>query len=400
MRKLFQIAVFVLVISLFTGTVIAQSADQLADTIADLEQKIASIKTQQDSLSKQISLLDNQIKLTTLQIDDTKRKIIALDTEIGQLDGEIDRLEVLKTQRLQLLLHRIPQSYKRATASQFGWLLFSTNFTELLTRAKYLMQLQEEDTNLYRQLQLTQNDYNDRKDMREKKKTEQETLKAQFVIRTNQLAKQKIEKQALLSQTKNDESRYQQLLSQARAQLAGFASFANSQGGGLLSGQTHCDDWGCYYNQRDSQWGNILINGSNDCGGACTISRVGCLITSIAMVSSHLGRKDILPADIAVSGSQNYSVGTAMLLRGTITVKGTSINRSGLGSKLNPDMLKDGPVVVGVYHGPFGTHFVVVKSYTDGKYIMNDPYQDGGYDKVFTDSYSLGSVFEVDRVSI
>lgn len=400
MRKILLIGVILFLAGFTPVKVFADAKDDLTQTIAKLEQTIAGLQTQKDSLSKQITLLNSQITLTTLQIDDTKRKITALDTEIGQLDGEIDRLEGLKTKRLELVLHRIPQSYKRAIAPQFGWILFSSDFTDLLTRAKYLRQLQEEDTQMYRQLQLAQNDYNDRKDTREKKKVEQEALRVQLQQRTNQLAQQKSEKQSLLSQTQNDESKYQSLLSQARAQLAGFASFATSQGGGLLSGQTRCDGWGCYYNQRDSQWGNVLINGRNDCGGACSISRVGCLITSIAMVASHLGHNEISPADIAVSGSQNFSVNTAMLMRGTITVKGVSINRSGLGSRLSPDMVKDGPVIVGIYYGQFGTHFVVVKSYSDGKYMMNDPYQEGGRDKVFTDTYSLGSVFEVDRVSI
>lgn len=397
MRKFFQFLAIVFVLLLLAVPALAQSQDDIQKQIDQYIQQIANLQTQKDSLSKQITLLNSQITLTTLQIDDTKRKITALDGEINQLDGEIGRLEDLKTQRLQLVLNRIPQSYKRSTASQFGWLLFSKNFTELITRAKYLVQLQEEDTQLYKQLQLTQNDYNDRKDLREKKKIEQESLRTQLVQRTNQLAQQKSEKQSLLSQTQNDESRYQTLLAAARAQLEGFASFATSQGGGLLSGQTHCDSWGCYYNQRDGQWGNMLVNGRNDCGGACSVARIGCLITSISMVASHMGHNEILPSDIAVSDPNNFSVGTAML-RFTITVKGVTLSR--IGTSLSPDNVSNGPIIVGIRYGPFGSHFVVIKSYSGGNYIMNDPYQENGHDKVFTDSYSLGSVFEVDRLSI
>jgi peptidoglycan hydrolase CwlO-like protein len=397
MRKFLEICAIILVAGLLSVKVFADSQSDIEQTIANLEQTIAGLQSQTDTLSKQITLLNSQITLTTLQIDDTKRKITALDTEITQLDGAIVRLEDLKTQRLELVLHRIPQSYKRSVASQFGWLLFSTNFTDLVTRAKYLAQLQEEDTQLYQQYQLTQNEYNDSKDTREKKKAEQVALNVQLVQKTTQLAQQKGEKQSLLTQTQGEESQYQTLLAQARAQLAGFASFASSQGGGLLSGQTHCDSWGCYYNQRDSQWGNMLINGQNDCGGACSISRVGCLITSIAMVASHMGHNDITPADIASSDPNNFSVGTAML-RYTINVKGVTISRTS--TSLSPDSVKDQPVIVGIRWGAFGTHFVVIKSYDGSHYIMNDPYQDGGHDKVFTDSYSLGSVFEVDRVSI
>jgi hypothetical protein len=118
------------------------------------------------------------------------------------------------------------------------------------------------------------------------------------------------------------------------------------------------------------------------------------------MVASHLGRKDILPIDVAISGPENFSVGTALLRKGSISVKGVNINRTTIASSLNPDLVKDGPVIVGVYHGQFGTHFVVIKSYSNGNYIMNDPYEAGGHDISFTSRYSLGSVFSVDRVSI
>ena len=43
---------------------------------------------------------------------------------------------------------------------------------------------------------------------------------------------------------------------------------------------------------------------------------------------------------------------------------------------------------------------MVVKSYSNGKYIMNDPYTEGGHDKIFADYYSINSVFSVERVSI
>ena len=379
--------------------VFAQSQEDLQNLINQYTQTIANLQNQKDTLSKQISLLDSQITLTTLEIADTKRKINDLQNEISGLDTQIAQLEDQKTQRLELVLHRIPQAYKREVASQaqFGWLLLSNNLDDLIIRAKYLSQLQQEDAQLYKALQLTQNDFNDRKTTREQKKAEQQALQVQLDQRTQELANQKSEKQSLLAQTQGQEDQYQALLAQARAQLAGFASFATSQGGGELSGQTHCDGWGCYYNQRDSQWANMLINGQNDCNGPCSIARVGCLITSVAMVASHYGHNDILPSDIASSDPNNFSVGTAML-RYSITVHGVTISR--IGTSLSPDAVSGGPVIVGIRYGPFGTHFVVIKSYSNGQYVMNDPYQANGYDKNFTDSYSLGSIFEVDRVSI
>lgn len=378
-------------------------AQSLEQKIVEYENKIQELKGQKDSLSKQINLLNSQIALSEARIGITEGQIGKLTKEIDELDVEIEKLEEDKTKILELVLHRIPESYKRNRSggtSTFGAIFLSRNFSDFLTRIKYLLRVQAEDSRNYQKLQLTQDNFNERRDQREKKKDQQEALKQQLEAEVRQRDTQKREKVVLLAQTQNDESRYQRLLSEARAQLAGFAKFASFQGGGILSGQTFCNDWGCYYNQRDSQWGNTLINGSNDCGGPCSVARVGCLVTSVAMAASHLGRNDISPGDIATSGPENFSVGTALLKKGTISVKGTNITRTSVSGSLSPDAVSNGPVIVGLYYGQFGTHFVVVKSYQDGKYIMNDPYQAGGHDISFTDHYSLGSVFSVERVSI
>jgi hypothetical protein len=121
------------------------------------------------------------------------------------------------------------------------------------------------------------------------------------------------------------------------------------------------------------------------------------------MYATYLGRRDILPIDIATN-DYNFVPGTAYLYGGdgrkAVYTKGVSIYRTTIASKLNPSLLDNGPVIVGVRHGEFGTHFVLVKEYKDGKYIMNDPYIPSGKDLVFTDHYSLDSVFEVDRVTL
>lgn len=207
-----------LLLLLVSVRVYAVTQEENAKTIEELKAKISNLQTEQNTLSKQITLLDSQITLTTLQIADTERKIEVLEDEIGELTGEITRLEDLKTKRLELVLHRIPQSYKRASSSQFGWLLFSKNFTELLSRAKYLVQVQEEDTQLYKQLQLTQMNYNERRDVRESKRVEQEALRKQLEKHTVDLASQKKQKQALLDQTRSSEAVYQRLLAQALAE--------------------------------------------------------------------------------------------------------------------------------------------------------------------------------------
>lgn len=218
MKTILRIIFVIVLLTHAVLSVSAASVEETNKTIEELKQKISGLQSQQNSLSKQISLLDSQITLTTLQINDTKEKIVLLDGEIAELSDEIAKLEDLKTKRLELVLHRIPESYKRATSSQFGWILFSQNFSDLLARIKYLTQVQAEDTDLYAQLQLTQMNFNDRKDVREEKRAKQDQLRSQLEKHTTDLAVQKKEKQSLLDQTRSSEAVYQQLLAQALAE--------------------------------------------------------------------------------------------------------------------------------------------------------------------------------------
>lgn len=187
-------------------------------TIEELTKKISQLQQEENTLSKQISLLDSQISLTTLRISTMRSAIIKLTAEIDELAGEIERLEALLTRRTELVLRRIPESYKRKSTSQFGMLFLSSSFSDFVARIKYISTIQEHDAALLFQLKATQNNFEERKGLREEKKITQEKLKKQLEQESSSLARQKKEKQVLLEQTKNSETVYQQLLAQALAE--------------------------------------------------------------------------------------------------------------------------------------------------------------------------------------
>lgn len=193
-------------------------AGEIDDKIAEFTKKITELQGHEDSLSKQIKLLDSTIAITTLKITNTKVAVSRLTTEIDALVGEIDRLEIQLTRRSQLVLRRIPESYKRQVVSQFGLLLFSKDFSEFIRHVKYISAIGEQDAQLLFQLKATQQNFAARKSLREDKKFEQEKLKAQLEAEQQDLARQKKSKQVLLEETKNNESVYQKLLAQAMAE--------------------------------------------------------------------------------------------------------------------------------------------------------------------------------------
>lgn len=208
------------VFALWIGVVAASAAtvEELEGKEAEYRRKIAELQGQEDSLAKQISLLNSQISLATLRMETTKNAVDKLTQEIDELNDEIERLEALKTKRLELVRHRIPETYKRNSVSAFGIVFFSQNVSDFLLRVKYLTKVQTEDAELYSQLQNTQDAYGERKDTREKKKEQQESLKMQLEQQSRELDRQKKQKQVLLDETRNSESVYQRLLAQALAE--------------------------------------------------------------------------------------------------------------------------------------------------------------------------------------
>jgi len=218
MKKLTILFFILFVVFCFPRVVFAENSSAVDQRIEGLKAKITELQTQENSLSKQISLLNSNIELTTLRIETIKSAIEKLSTEIGELEGEIEKLEILLTKRSELILHRIPEAYKRQQTSNFGVLFFSSNVSDFISRMKYASRVQEEDAQLLVQLKATQNNFGERKTTREKKKEQQENLRNQKVEEQKKLERQKKEKQSLLAQTKNSESVYQSLLAQALAE--------------------------------------------------------------------------------------------------------------------------------------------------------------------------------------
>jgi peptidoglycan hydrolase CwlO-like protein len=365
----------------------------VADCPAFMLDKVNSLSGQANTMQKKIDVMKSQISLTEARIEATQEQITSLILDIDTATKKISGLQASLNSLVGVLANRIVATYEVGTIQPFQILLTSDNASDFFKRLNYLKIAQVHDKQLVYDTQQAKVDYANQKVIFEEEKKKVVALQAQLQTYTDQLNQQKQAQQDLLAQVQEDKAAAEAEYSRALAELAGFSRFVTNQGGAsILSGQTSCDGWGCYYNQRDSQWGNMLINNQS----GYSMAGYGCLITSIAMVASHMGHTDILPSDISQSGDSNFAVGTAML-KYSISVKGVNISRSGT-SPLDSG-LQSGPVIVGIYaYG--GTHFVVLKSGSAGNYVMNDPFIAGGHVISFTDHYSLNSIFEIDRISI
>ncbi|QHO63412.1 C39 family peptidase [Candidatus Chazhemtobacterium aquaticus] len=368
---------------------------QLKEYIAACETKVSELRTEKQSLTAAISLLNSKINLTQAQIRNTNAQISQLTEEIGTLSVVIDDLNNELDALTKVYLSRVREAYKNRHTN-IALSLLSDSEQNFQSRLKYLETTHKRDQIIMHELESARINFDQQKTTKEEKQAEIESLKTTLESQKQVLGAQESQKQQLLTETQNNEKRYQQMLSDAQRQLAAFRRFVTDQGGAsILSNQTSCDSWGCYYNQRDSQWGNQLIGLSSD----STMKEYGCLVTSMAIIASHYG-KSLTPGQIAAS-SDPFWLNTAYMRQGQWTVNGVTMNRTRLGSSrslIDSELESNRPVVVGIYGGP--DHFIVIKSKVDGEYIMNDPFIENGKDVKFTDKYPLEAISAVDRVVV
>lgn len=377
------------------GDTLPTDENELKDYVADCNSKLSSLSGQKQTLSQALAVLSTQINLTQAKIAKQSQLLASLEIEIADLSGKIQSLDYSLTDLTKLFVARVRSSYISNSKNTFTIFANSSSLTELTSGLRYLETVRDHDRELLVALEKSRLDYDAQKTLKEAKQKEIEDVKTSLDHEKLALSSQVAAKNKLLTDTKNNEARYQSLLSSAQAQLAAFRRFTTSQGGAsLLTNQTRCDDWGCYYNQRDSLWGNQTIGLSGE-----VMKEVGCLVTSMAMVASHYG-KSIKPGDIAASSSPFWG-NTAYMNQGSWTVGGVTMNRTRIGSstaKIDEELSADRPVVVGIYSGP--DHFLVITKKDGDDYIINDPFPENGGGIKFSSRYPISAITSVDRVTV
>lgn len=368
----------------------------VADCPGYLQNKVNQLQGQADTLSSQIAVMDSQISLTQARIYATEQQISTLTLNINTASQKINDLQSSLSNLTNVLMNRIVATYEVGSIQPMQILLTSGTVGNFLQQLNFLKIAQAHDKQLLYDTVQAKNDYQNQKQIYEDQKKQVEDLKAQLEAYNSQLAAEQQSKKQLLAETQGSESVYQSLLSQAKAQLAGFSGFAQRQGGAsILYNQTVCDDWGCYYNQRDAQWGNVSLNSS--VGTPYSIASAGCLLTSMAMVYTHYGHRSVTPLSIN-SNPNNFASYYPAFLNRTIVADGAQSTR--VSSYIDPTLASGNPVIVGMQYANGDTHFVVLLSGSNGNYMMNDPFTPNGHNIPFTSHYSMNMIYEVDKVNL
>jgi len=400
------IAAILLIVGFLFGFIQIASADELQDQIdaansqieqlnkqiAEYQSQLKQVNADKKTLKSAINTLDLQMTKVQTQINATENQIKVTELQIRQMGGQIKTTQ----SAIETYKDGIAESLRYVNSQDEQPLVLqlaaSGGLSELWQKVESDIRLQDALHKRTEDLKKTKNNLVTKQNTAQQKKDLLAQQKQDLADQKQDLNSAKKAKNRLLAETNNKESTYQNLLTQAKKQLNSFLAFTRSAGGArLLSKQTICDSWGCYYNQRDSTWGTKALNNTE-----YTLADAGCLITSMAMIMTHYGYRTITPASINANPDNFASYYPAFLLK-SITVNGITATR--VTTQIDSSLANGTPVIVGMNVNS-GTHFVVLVSGKNGKYLMRDPYISGGKDISFNDHYKVSSIYSIARVDV
>lgn len=361
----------------------------LQEVEASCLKKLSELGSAKNTLANQITLINSQINLTFLKITQTENSIKSLEKEIAGLTVEIGKLDVNLNELSSVYVLQIVQNYKLEKKIPPFAFLISSKLNNFLAQYKYVANAQKASQNSLIKMETVRANYDAQKTNKTKKQDELEALQKTLASQKISLNSQRSAKDSLLNITKNDEKKYQQLLTEAQNQLRQLRSFSSSAGGdSCLSSSPGSGSDGNFYSQRDPSWCKQFMGNSQD-----TIGEVGCYISSISMVFKKLG-SGTSPSIYAANPS-NFTLNTAYAKipsppSGYRYQQVNGYSASTIDGELNSSRY----VIVQIHtNSGVGMHFVVIISGSNGNYKIHDPWY--GPDQNFSDHYSIGSIMSL-----
>ena len=339
----------------------AQQQKTLAQRAAESIQKVAG----------QISVLSDSLQTTQQQIGDVQSQISQKNQDVDSLESN---LRTITDQQNALIRHM----YILTESQPDSLALFSSQ--SVSSRAQTQEQfstLQKAAAALYAKTKEQENQVVAARDQLKQKNDSLASLQSQQQTQQQVLADQKMSQQAFKD---NALSAEQQLEAKSAAAKAAAANIATQ-----IQRLSQTAKWGTQIvSDAPASWYYTQTGDYTTLGNSFyTISEVGCLITSIAMVATYYGHH-ITPDYIANNGA--FSDGYLVALPRGLGIT-TQASRPVNWSTVNNELANNRPVIVSIKLAGFpainadgSTHYVVLSGGGNGKYTMQDPIAPGrGY---------------------
>ncbi|MEI6477777.1 MAG: C39 family peptidase [bacterium] len=373
-------------VSLFTLLLVTLPGSPVqADSITDLKKQQEALQQQaaqataqaqaQQSLAERAAAsvvqVTGQITNISANLQSTQKQIGSVQQQIADKDQQIAALQAALQSTKDQQNALVRELYIMTQSHPDSLDLFSSESVSIKQQRQIQLNALEKAASLvYDRTQQSAAEVTSARNDLQRQNEGLASLKTQQQNQKSVLADVQATQQALHDNATVAEQKLEAKAAAAKAQAAQIAariqvlSATSNWGNQIVSS----NDGSWYY----SQTGDYTLMG----GGPYTVSEVGCLITSIAMVSTYYGHH-ISPDYIARNGSfsDGYLVGLPSGLGITLHA-----SRHIDWSVVNNEISNNRPVIISIYLPSVGavnsdgsSHFIVIKGVSNGKYLMHDP---------------------------
>lgn len=191
------------------------AADQFDDQIRDLNNQIKQNQTiinqkqaDTDTLKNKLAILGGQISAAQAALDLTKTQIAQTEAQIAKANADMDVQKVLLRDNIRVI-------YQEGDVTPLEVLASSNSLSDFVSRQEYLSTIKKKiDANIAKITSLKK----ELDDKNNKLAIQRDQQQAQV----NAIASEQTEQNDLLAQTKGEESRYQNLVTDNKKQLQGI----------------------------------------------------------------------------------------------------------------------------------------------------------------------------------
>ncbi len=220
------------------GTIVCNKNEQdentylrcVDDKKSCLQKKLEEINGEKITLTNTISLINGKISLQELQINQLEGEISQLEKEILELGNRITGLNVSLDRLSTVLIDRIKAQYKQSQLSPIVLIASSQSFNHLVSQYKYVTQAGQQTALAMGKAETQRIEYDEQKALKEEKQVEVQTKQSKLQTERGALSKQKQEQQFLLTETRNNEAKYQAELEKTLAELNAIQSIIAGKG--------------------------------------------------------------------------------------------------------------------------------------------------------------------------
>lgn len=355
---------------------------ELEERAKEYQQIINQKQGEINSLSNQVAIFNARINKLQVEINITEDDIQQTELEIIQLEYGIEQTGNNITGQKDNLAEVIQIIAETDQVSQLEIILTGNNFSDFFNQLAYLDNLQNGVKEKVDKLKAFKIKLNQDKESKEDKKERLEGLKEQLDGQKWSLASQRNSKESLLSYTKGEEGKYQQMLANIEAQkksLLGDINRLRQQKSAELARLKELQEkppseyWAStnwYYKQDDPRWTNTTIGISNS-----EMGDYGCAITAVAMVLKNKGT-NITPGQLAKASIFAWDLIYWPRKWESIQCMNCPPPHSSSFDwfRLDREIGAGHPVIVFVRAKWGAGHYVVVHHKTDdGRYVVHDP---------------------------